>query len=79
MISGQDCICEEDRDNDIYVILNQWIEPLIFELPDPPSGARWYRVVDTYEESPYDFLDDPVPVGRFYRVMPRSSVVLIGK
>jgi len=79
MISGQDCIREEDKDNDIYVILNQWIEPLIFELPDPPSGAKWYRVVDTYEESPYDFLDDPVPVGRFYRVMPRSSVVLIGK
>ena len=79
MISGKDCSDESSCDADIYVAVNEWIEPLVFELPDPPGSKAWYRVVDTYMESPDDFLDVPRKInGRSYRVMPRSTIVLIG-
>ena len=79
MISGKDCPDPAFQDVDIYVALNQWIEPLVFELPDPPNGKNWYRVVDTYLESPDDFLDIPRKLtSPKYTVMPRSSIILIG-
>jgi len=79
MISGKDCPDPAFQDVDISVALNQWIEPLVFELPDPPNGKNWYRVVDTYLESPDDFLDIPRKLtSSKYTVMPRSSIILIG-
>ncbi len=78
MISGAPTKPGEEEDNDIYVILNQWREPLKFILPHV-HGRSWYRVVDTSLDSPDDFLDEPEHVGFFYEAQPRSSVVLIGK
>ena len=78
MISGKDCIDMESYDVDIYVAMNEWVEPLIFELPKPPSGKRWYRVIDTYFENGEDFLTVPKKVnGDKYKVMERSVVVLV--
>ncbi|WP_126992719.1 glycogen debranching protein GlgX [Thermosipho globiformans] len=77
MISGSDFLCKDAKeDNDIFVILNQWREPLTFTLPIL-HGKTWYRVVDTAKPSPYDFLDSPKQVGFVYTAEPRSSVVLI--
>ncbi|WP_232617890.1 hypothetical protein [Thermosipho africanus] len=77
MISGSDFLCKDAKeDNDIFVILNQWREPLTFTLPIL-HGKTWYRVVDTAKPSPYDFLDSPEQVGFVYTAEPRSSVVLI--
>jgi glycogen operon protein len=27
---------------------------LLFQLPDPPQGSRWVRVIDTARASPHD-------------------------
>jgi len=76
MISGD--VGNGEQDDDIYVILNQWREPLRFVLPYL-HGKSWYRVVDTSKESPDDFLDEPVHVGYVYVAQPHSSVILVGK
>ncbi|ABR30415.1 glycogen debranching protein [Thermosipho melanesiensis] len=79
MISGSDFLCENAKeDNDIFVILNQWIEPLQFTLPIL-HNKTWYRVVDTSKDSPNDFLDVPEQVGFNYIAQPKSSVVLISQ
>jgi len=44
-------------DDDIYVALNGWVEDLHFELPSPPPGCVWLRVVDTAETSPNDIAE----------------------
>lgn len=81
MISGEDVItgCEQG-DNDIYVALNSWINDLTFKLPILPSNKKWYRVIDTSQDFPNDFLDKPDPVLEdSYLVQSKSSIVLIGK
>jgi glycogen operon protein len=76
MISGD--VGNGEQDDDIYVILNQWREPLKFVLPYI-HGKSWYRVVDTSREPPEDFLDEPDHVGYVYVAQPHSSVILVGK
>jgi isoamylase len=76
MISGFDPVKGVRIDNDIYVILNQWVEPLKFVLP-PLYGQSWYRVVDTAQEYPRDFLDVPEKIDGYYIAQPRSTVIFI--
>ncbi len=65
----------ETNDVPIYVILNQWIEPLTFILP-PLHGKVWKRVVDTSKDYPEDFLDNPEIVPEnYYIAQPRSTVI----
>jgi glycogen operon protein len=65
-----------------HVILNAYWEPLDFELPSLPGGARhpWRRWIDTFLDSPHDIADwDQAPSvsGQTYRAEPRSVVVLL--
>ncbi|KAF2958464.1 glycogen debranching protein [Thermotoga sp. Ku-13t] len=76
MISGD--VGNGEQDDDIYVILNQWREPLRFVLPYL-HGKSWYRVVDTSKDCPDDFLDEPQHAGYVYTVQPHSSVVFVGR
>lgn len=76
MISGFDFSKNKRIDNDIYIILNQWKEPLTFVLP-PIYDKKWYRVVDTSLTYPEDFLDTPILVDGHYTANPHSSVILI--
>lgn len=76
MISGD--VKNGEQDDDIYVILNQWREPLRFVLPYL-HGKSWYRVVDTSKDCPEDFLDEPEHVGYVYIAQPRSTVIFISK
>lgn len=66
-------------DDDLYVIVNAYWEPLEFVvLEGPPS--EWRRVVDTRPESPDDIreLGKEVPLSSMrYTVEPRSIVVLV--
>ena len=41
----------------LYVALNAYWEPLTFELPSPPTGCNWHRVVDTSLASPNDIAE----------------------
>lgn len=80
MIKGEDIIDENSiGDNDIYVILNSYWEDLEFEIP-VVKNKKWYKVVDTYRESPYDFLDEPeILKQKKLKVNSRSTVILITK
>jgi glycogen operon protein len=79
MISGEDYLDEEHEiDNDIYVALNSYTEPLEFELP-LLKNKSWYLVVDTSKNPPNDILDKPEKIGLKYKVEAKSSIILISK
>lgn len=80
MISGQDFVDPTvENDNDIYVALNSYWEPLWFELPKL-TGKKWYRVVDTHKEYGDDYLEEYEEIKEDkYLVMDRSSIILISK
>jgi isoamylase len=63
----------------LHIILNAYWEALDFELPKLKSPLLWHRIIDTYLDSPDDFTEpegSPAVNERFYRVQPRSSVIL---
>jgi glycogen operon protein len=43
-------------DDDIYLAANAAAEARTFELPAPPRGSRWRRVIATWEPPPRDLL-----------------------
>ena len=64
----------------LYGAFNAWWWPLDFELPPPPPGRRWRRMIDTALEAPDDFRSlrsAPVIDGQRQRVAPRSIVLLM--
>jgi len=68
-------------DQDLYVMINAYWEPLTFTICDGESGA-WWRVIDTALASPDDFCDPGSEVHLHqdqYTVQPRAVVVLIRK
>jgi len=71
---------QETKDNDIYVMINAYWEPLKFKIMEWQKG-RWRRVVDTNMESPHDILEPGQEfevTSSYYTVVPRSVIVLIG-
>jgi glycogen operon protein len=63
-----------------HLMLNAYWEPLRFAIPPLPGKTRsWFRIVDTFQTSPLDILDDlREAVAEFtYEVQPRSIVLLI--
>ncbi len=71
---------DEDNDEHLYIMLNAYWEPLVFQLPDLPAGRRWARLVDTAQPSPSDFAEPPVSLDEnqyTYPATSRSAVVLI--
>ena len=68
-----------ESDDDLFVMSNEWTEPLIFTVPDGSTG-EWRRVIDTSLESPDDIAEDLRGVAfdaASYAVKPRSLVVLL--
>jgi isoamylase len=65
------------KDDDIYVMINAYWEPLQFQVQEG-TGQQWLRIVDTALPSPDDFSDGGVPLGAMnYLVAPRSVVLLL--
>lgn len=68
-----------EQDQDLYVMVNAWWEPLSFRIAEGPTGS-WRRVADTSLPSPDDILEPDsyatLPGDR-YTVGPRSVVLLI--
>ena len=67
------------NDHDLYVMLNAYWEPLKFTVQEG-APAEWKRIVDTYQDSPDDFVDlaaAPALSSLSYTVRPRSVVVLL--
>lgn len=71
------------EDCDFYIACNAWKEPLLFGIPDSPTGRTWRRVIDTALPSPQDIVEDHagprVPAGSRYEVTAHSLVVLISE
>jgi isoamylase len=79
MISGLDFVNSDvPPDNDIYVALNFYDSELKFELPKL-LNKNWFRVIDTFFDSPNDFLDFPQKTQDYYIVKPKSIIVLVSK
>jgi glycogen operon protein len=71
-------------EEEIYVVLNAYWEPLDFEFPPPssPQSKGWYRLVDTGLPSPEDISSTPPdqPLNTsIYKVASRSVLVLQSK
>jgi isoamylase len=67
------------NDNDLYIMINAYWEPLTFAIQEG-NAAEWRRVVDTDAESPDDFHDlatAPAAASLSYVVQPRSVVLLL--
>jgi isoamylase len=65
------------NDDDIYVMINAYWEPLEFHVQEG-TAREWVRVVDTALPSPEDFSDRDEPLKMAsYLVDPRSVVVLL--
>jgi isoamylase len=73
---------EPENDDDLYVMLNAYWEPLTFAVQADDAPA-WLRIVDTSLDSPDDILDEvdsARPIGSAsYAVAPRSIAVLSRK
>src|ERR1700736_456735 len=70
---------KSQQDDDLYVMVNAYTEPLSFTIFDGLQKP-WNRVVDTSFESPDDILgpgSEITVIGSKYLVQPRSIVVLI--
>jgi len=74
------CLCgASEGDDDLYVMINAWREPLAFEIQEGEPSA-WRRVVDPARPSPNDVCEPggEAPVAsRTYVAQPRSVVVLL--
>jgi isoamylase len=65
-------------EEDLHIMLNMSGGSVEMELPNV-SGRKWYRAVDTWQQSPADILDaaaQPAVEGYTYHVAPRSIAVL---
>jgi len=68
-----------ENDHDLYVMINAYWQPLDFAVQEG-RPQEWKRVVDTFLDSPADFMDPataPILGSLSYRAQPRSVVVLI--
>lgn len=68
-----------EQDDDLYVMINGWTEPLEFAIQDGSAG-EWRRIIDTSLDAPDDIADDSpgeVVDRQTYRVGSRSVVVLV--
>ena len=72
----------EQADELLHVMMNAWWEPLEFELPPPPPGRAWHRLLDTALDSPEDLLAPeaaPRHAGGRYRLEPRGVALLVSR
>ncbi len=68
-----------ENDTDLYVMINAYWQPLAFTIQEG-QPQEWKRVVDTYLDSPQDFVEPataPALGSMSYTVQPRSVVVLM--
>jgi glycogen operon protein len=84
LINGRRADITRDRDkNDFYLMFNASLEPVVFSIPAANDRRRWFRVVDTTQNSPRDILpegiEEPLTISNKYKVNARSVVILISK
>jgi len=67
--------------DDIYIAFNAAENPATIRIPKPPSAKQWFRVVDTGQRAPDDFVENESsePLQGMTRLMKgKSLLVLVG-
>jgi glycogen operon protein len=65
-----------------HIMINAYWEPLSFSLPEVPDGCGpWHRLIDTFQASPEDFLEQGTETqsDSAYTVQSRSIVLITNK
>ncbi len=62
----------------LYIAFNSHFTPVHIQIPNPPAGKKWYRVIDTSLPSPQDFIEDPktAPMPHSYDMPDHSALLL---
>jgi len=82
MFNGRSTIADYGRaDIDIYIAFNASLFNLSVELPAPPNGKEWKRVIDTSREYPDDFIEEGLAeaVKSRQKIMRKSTLLLISE
>lgn len=83
MLCGKHAKGGKVHDDDIYVALNMYWDPLTFQLPGLPPNKRWHWFVHTsapYPDDCYEPGEEPVVADqRQIFLGPRSVAILVGK
>lgn len=69
---------DELNSQPLYIAFNAQSENAEIQLPAPPEGKKWHRVVDTSLKSPDDFCEDPKSkpeLGTTYNLSDHSSLI----
>jgi isoamylase len=68
-----------ELDDDLYLAANGSAEEVTFQLPPPPQGNRWLRVVASWEPPPRDLLlpEEEEPVTGDRMALPAHSCLLL--
>jgi glycogen operon protein len=71
-----------EKDCDFFIMVNGDQKKRTFQLPLPPKGLAWFRLVDTGKTAPEDIRDEnrsePVPKDK-YPLLPSAVAVFIAK
>jgi pullulanase/glycogen debranching enzyme len=65
-----------EGDDDIYVMINSYWDPLEFEIQEG-TGKDWKRIVDTSLNSPDDFSDQGMELEQVKRLVASRSIVVL--
>jgi isoamylase len=65
------------KSESLYIAFNAHFQPAHIELPQPPQGKKWHRIVDTSLASPNDFSESPLlyPLSYTYNMPDYSCLV----
>jgi glycogen operon protein len=72
-------LCHPRAGEYLYLAFNAWSQPLTFQLPSPPQGYQWHRLVDTrLEDTQACLLPEQAPLlaESHYEVQAGSALVL---
>lgn len=66
------------RAEHLYIAFNAHYQPANIQLPPPPEGKKWFRIVDTSLAAPHDFCEDPKDSSplKFTYMMPDHSAFI---
>ncbi len=66
------------KSESLYIAFNAQFQPVHLQLPQPPNGKKWHRVVDTALASPNDFSENPLqhPISYTYDMLDYSTLVV---
>jgi isoamylase/glycogen operon protein len=69
----------DEKGNDIYIAFNAHFEPAMIQLPKTKDKKSWFKVIDTKENEPNDFTENPKnghPIKEHIKIGAYSAILL---